>query len=69
MTLKLNFFSSKKIHLEKMSNRLEMSMKDEEEGRDEGREGKLRACLGGKAKRKKNRVHDKGVPPHILGVS
>lgn len=33
MTLKLNFFSSKKIHLERMSNRLEMSMEDEEEDR------------------------------------
>lgn len=68
MTLKLNFFSSKKIHIERKSNRLEISMEDEE-GREEDRGGKLRACLGGKAKRGKNRVHDKGVPPHIWRVS
>lgn len=30
-----------------------MSVEDEEEGMEEGREGKLRTCLGGKAKRKK----------------
>lgn len=45
-----------------------MPMEDEEEGREEDREAKLRTCLGGKAKKKKNRVHDKGVPPHIWGV-